>query len=119
MVDIDIADIKRVTDLIRTKYNYDFTNYALSSFRRRISRILELNKISIETLLVKLESPSYLEYFLNEITVNVTEMFRDPSFWRILRDDILPAILLNHNKVRIWHAGCLLGRGGSLHGDPT
>jgi chemotaxis protein methyltransferase CheR len=109
MVDIDIADIKRVTELIRTKYNYDFTNYALSSFRRRIVRILELNKISLETLLVKLESPQYLEYFLNEVTVNVTEMFRDPSFWRIIRDDILPAILVNHNKIRIWHAGCSSG----------
>ncbi len=109
MVDIDIADIKRVTELIRTKYNYDFTNYALSSFRRRIVRILELNKINIDTLLVKLESPEYLEYFLNEITVNVTEMFRDPSFWRIIRDDIIPAILVNHNKIRIWHAGCSSG----------
>ena len=36
-------------------------------------------------------------------------MFRDPSFWRILRDDIIPNILLNHKNINIWHAGCSSG----------
>ncbi len=109
MIDIDIADIKRITEVIRGRYDYDFTNYALSSFKRRVTRILELNRINVETLIAKLDDPAFMEYFLNEITVNVTEMFRDPSFWRIMRDDILPAILLNHDKIRIWHAGCSSG----------
>ncbi len=109
MTEIDLADIKRITELIKSRYNYDFTNYALSSFKRRVGRILELNKFGVERLIQKLESPEYLEYFLNEITVNVTEMFRDPSFWRSLRETILPQILLNHKKIRIWHAGCSSG----------
>jgi chemotaxis protein methyltransferase CheR len=108
-MEIDIADIRRITEVIRNRYDYDFTNYALSSFRRRVIRILELNRIGVDALVMKLEEPSYMEYFLNEITVNVTEMFRDPSFWRALRDDIIPAILLNHDKIRIWHAGCSSG----------
>ncbi|MCA6077989.1 CheR family methyltransferase [Fulvivirga sedimenti] len=109
MIDIDIADIKQITEVIRSRYDYDFTNYALSSFKRRVTRILELNRFSVETLISKLDDPTFMEYFLNEITVNVTEMFRDPSFWRIMRDDILPAILVNHDKIRIWHAGCSSG----------
>lgn len=109
MTEIDLADIKRITELIKTRHNYDFTNYALSSFKRRVIRILELNKMTITTLIQKLEDADYLEYFLNEITVNVTEMFRDPSFWRALRETILPQILLNHKKIRIWHAGCSSG----------
>ena len=109
MMDIDIADVKRVSEAIRNRYDYDFTNYALSSFKRRVMRILELNRFSVDTLIMKLEDPSFMEYFLNEITVNVTEMFRDPSFWRILRDEVLPSILLNHDKIRIWHAGCSSG----------
>lgn len=109
MTEIDLADIKRITELVKSRYNYDFTNYALSSFKRRVGRILELNKLTIDRLIQKLENPEYLEYFLNEITVNVTEMFRDPSFWRALRETILPQILLNHKKIRIWHAGCSSG----------
>ncbi len=109
MTEIDLADIKRITELIKSRYNYDFTNYALSSFKRRVGRILELNKLTIDRLIQKLENPEFLEYFLNEITVNVTEMFRDPSFWRALRETIIPQILLNHKKIRIWHAGCSSG----------
>lgn len=109
MKEIDIADLKKITEIVRSKYKYDFTNYAMSSFKRRVLRILEINNMSIDTLMRKLEQPSFLDDFLNEITVNVTEMFRDPSFWRILRDDILPSILLNHEKIRIWHAGCSSG----------
>jgi chemotaxis protein methyltransferase CheR len=109
MKEIDLADIKRITELIKSRYNYDFTNYALSSFKRRVIRILELEKMSLETLILNLEKKEFIQYFLNEITVNVTEMFRDPSFWRILRETIIPQILLNHQKIRIWHAGCSSG----------
>ncbi|GAA0890384.1 protein-glutamate O-methyltransferase CheR [Fulvivirga kasyanovii] len=109
MKEIDIADLKRITELVKTKYNYDFTNYAMSSFKRRILRILELHNLSVDELIKRLYEPSFLDDFLNEITVNVTEMFRDPPFWRVLRDDIIPAIMLNHQKIRIWHAGCSSG----------
>ncbi|MDX1627526.1 MAG: protein-glutamate O-methyltransferase CheR [Fulvivirga sp.] len=108
-MEIDIADLKRITQLVKTNHDYDFTNYAMSSFKRRIVRILEMHNMSLETLIKKLYDKKFLEDFLNEITVNVTEMFRDPPFWRILRDDIIPAILLNHQKIRIWHAGCSSG----------
>ncbi|UII32966.1 protein-glutamate O-methyltransferase CheR [Fulvivirga ulvae] len=109
MKEIDIADLKRITELVKTKYNYDFTNYAMSSFKRRILRILELHNLNVDELIKRLYEPPFLDDFLNEITVNVTEMFRDPPFWRVLRDDIIPAIMLNHQKIRIWHAGCSSG----------
>lgn len=108
--DIDISDLKRITELIYSKYGYDFRNYAMSSFKRRILRILELKNLSIESLIKKLnESPAFINEFLDELTVNVTEMFRDPSFWRIMRDEIIPGILLNHKTFNIWHAGCSSG----------
>ena len=47
--------------------------------------------------------------FWMSLTVNVTEMFRDPSFWRIMREEIIPAIMLNHKQFKIWHAGCSSG----------
>lgn len=109
MKEIDIADLKRITELVKTRYKYDFTNYAMSSFKRRILRILELYNFTVEELIKNLYDAAFLDKFLNDITVNVTEMFRDPPFWRALRDDIIPAILLNHKKIRVWHAGCSSG----------
>ena len=110
MKEIDIKDLKKITELIKQKHNYDFTNYAMSSFKRRVLRIMELYNLTIDNLIKKLQDqPKFFEEFLSEVTVNVTEMFRDPSFWRVLRDDIIPAILLNHKTFRIWHAGCSSG----------
>lgn len=111
MQEIQIVDIRRLTETIRDRYGYDFTNYAMSSFKRRVLRIVELYKFSsMEALIRKIsEDKPFFEEFISEITVNVTEMFRDPPFWRELRDKIIPNILLNHNKISIWHAGCSSG----------
>ena len=110
MQDIDIADLKRISELIHQKYRYDFRNYAMSSFKRRVLRIMQIKKLSVEALLKKLtDSPIFINEFLDELTVNVTEMFRDPGFWRIMREEIIPSILLNHKQFKIWHAGCSSG----------
>ena len=52
---------------------------------------------------------NFFHEFLSEITVNVTEMFRDPSFWVELRENILPAIFDENKNISIWHAGCSSG----------
>lgn len=110
MQDIDIADLKRISELIHQKYKYDFRNYAMSSFKRRVLRIMELKKLTVDALVRKLnDTPHFINEFLDELTVNVTEMFRDPSFWRIMREEIIPAIMLNHRQFKIWHAGCSSG----------
>ena len=111
MNEVEIADLRRLTEVIREKYNYDFSNYAMSSFRRRIQRVLELYKFSsVDALLKRLQDePRFVKEFVSEVTVNVTEMFRDPSFWRELRDHVLPNILLNTQSISIWHAGCSSG----------
>ncbi len=111
MQDIEIADLRRLTEVIKEQYDYDFSNYAMSSFKRRIQRILELYKIhTIDMLIKKIrEDKSFFGDFITEITVNVTEMFRDPSFWRELREHVIPNILLNHQTISIWHAGCSSG----------
>ncbi len=109
--EIEISELRKLTEIVKEHRGYDFTNYAMSSFKRRILRVLELGKFSsVEQLIRKLkEEDGYINEFLEEITVNVTEMFRDPSFWRVVRDHIVPNILLNHSTVSIWHAGCSSG----------
>ncbi len=109
--EIEIADLRRLTQLVQEKYNFDFKNYAMSSFKRRIQRIVELYKFkTVGALIDKLSSqPAFFEEFLSEVTVNVTEMFRDPVFWALMRDEILPGLISNHERISIWHAGCSSG----------
>ncbi len=110
MQKVDIADLERISGLIYERYNYDFRNYAVSSFRRRVTRILELRKLTVTHLLEQLAAtPRFVNEFIAELTVNVTEMYRDPYFWETLRKKIVPAILREKKAIRIWHAGCSSG----------
>ncbi len=109
--DIEISELRNLCQIVKEKYNYDFNNYAMSSFKRRVLRVLEIHKISSTLALIeKIKyDAAFFKVFLNEITVNVTEMFRDPSLWRDLRDKILPNLFSTHETIKIWHAGCSSG----------
>ena len=76
--DIEISEIRRLTEAIKRKYGYDFSDYALTSFKRRVSRIMSIHHFkSIDDLVaIIMLDKSYFEMFLSELTVNVTEMFR-------------------------------------------
>lgn len=91
-------------------YGYDFTQYARTSLKRRINRLAELDKFSrFSDFRDRLRSdPAYMRRFVQELTVNVTEMFRDPTFFRTLRTEVLP-VLAAKPFIRIWHAGCSTG----------
>jgi chemotaxis protein methyltransferase CheR len=91
-------------------YGYDFNNYSRASLKRRINRIFGLDKFQSFTemrFLVRTDA-QYVNRFIEEITVNVTEMFRDPTFYKELRTEILP-LLGTRPFIRIWHAGCSSG----------
>ncbi|WP_338768219.1 protein-glutamate O-methyltransferase CheR [Bernardetia sp. ABR2-2B] len=111
MGEIEIAELRKLTTFIKEKFDYNFKDYAMSSFRRRIKRMLDLYKLQTVDELIHIlnTKEGFFEEFVSELTVNVTEMFRDPTFWRVLREHIIPNIMLNHNKISIWHAGCSSG----------
>ncbi|MVN22392.1 CheR family methyltransferase [Mucilaginibacter arboris] len=98
-----------LTDLIDI-YGYDFTGYAKPTLYRRINRLFKLRSFSGFTAFryLLIHNPEYLDWFIAEITVPVTEMFRDPSFFLTLRNEVLP-VLNNCPLIRIWHAGCSTG----------
>lgn len=98
-----------LTDLLEV-YGFDFTEYSRASLKRRINRLFSLDKFpSFAEFRYHLSNePSYLRRFVEEITVNVTEMFRDPSFYKALKTDILPS-LGTYPFIRIWMAGCATG----------
>lgn len=91
-------------------YGYDFTGYSKASIKRRIVRLYELDGfVSFAEFRYKLRTDSgYFKRFLEEITINVTEMFRDPEFYKTLRTEILPR-LGTYPFIRIWVAGCSTG----------
>lgn len=110
MVDIGIADIKRINKVIEDNNGYSFGGYAQSSFKRRISRIMAVHGFkTIDALIERLNSDkSYYKDFLDELTVNTTEMFRDPSFWKVMKEKVIPKFA-SHQTIRVWHAGCSSG----------
>jgi chemotaxis protein methyltransferase CheR len=107
---INDDEIELLVNYLLEYYGYDFSGYARASLKRRVNRLMTLDKVfSFKELRVLLQSgSSYLKRFIEEITVNVTEMFRDPNFYRALRDDVLPQ-LATRPFIRIWHAGCSTG----------
>jgi chemotaxis protein methyltransferase CheR len=95
---------------IRNKYGYDFTDYAEASVQRRIENFMNKNQISsIQALSEELlNNDSRFSIFVQEFTVNVTEMFRDPTFYKSLVTNIFPR-LNTYNVIKIWIAGCSTG----------
>lgn len=91
-------------------YGFDFGGYSRASFKRRVDRLYQLDGFtSFEDFMQRVRSdPDYYTHMVEEITVNVTEMFRDPSFYKILRTEILPR-LATKPFIRFWHAGCSTG----------
>lgn len=98
--------IKDVYDL----YRYDFSEYSRASFKRRVNRICLIDRFTsfAELRYTLINEPEYLKRFIEEITVNVTEMFRDPHFFKALREKILPQ-LGTYPLIRVWVAGCSTG----------
>lgn len=107
---IQDEDLDLLLSELSHRYGYDFTNYARASLKRRVDRLLMADRFtSFAELLYRVKTePGYLAPLVEQLTVNVTEMFRDPTLFKTLREQILP-ILATHPFIRIWHAGCSTG----------
>jgi chemotaxis protein methyltransferase CheR len=103
-------ELELLLEGIYRKYGYDFRNYAKASIKRRVQKRMSLDKIhSISALQERvLYDKTFFETLLLDFSINVTEMFRDPGFFKSLRKDILP-LLKARSHIKIWHAGCSTG----------
>lgn len=107
---IGAGEVDDLILLINDYSGYDFSDYSMPSLHRRFQRYIDLNKISdFKQLLQDLTNDSAMvNNLIEEVTVNVTEMFRDPSFFAAIRSELVPQL----NKlplIKIWHAGCSTG----------
>ena len=95
---------------VKNASTYDFSEYSEKSLKRRLQKILIDNNMDLVTLINKLKTnKDFLEKTVKDITVNTTELFRDPQIWQTLRYRILPKFTDNKN-INIWHAGCSTGQ---------
>ncbi len=110
LIELENTELRYFLKGIEKRYGYDFMGYSKSSLKRRIQRYLvqTQTKTLNELLPVLLKSDTAFVDFLQNVTVNITEMFRDPWFYKSLREKILPS-LASYPFIKIWHAGCSTG----------
>lgn len=103
-------EVKLLLNDLLERYGYDFNDYSKASLKRRINRLFSLDKFpSFAEFRYRVNhDENYLKRFVEEITVNVTEMFRDPEFYETLQKQVLP-VLATYPLIRVWHAGCATG----------
>lgn len=103
-------EIKLLIEAIKLKYGYDFSRYALASLTRRIKKGLAesgFGKIS-ELIPPLLYDKPFFNDFVQNLSVNVTEMFRNPLVYRAIREKVVP-YLKTFPFVKIWSAGTATG----------
>jgi chemotaxis protein methyltransferase CheR len=107
--DADI-ELRLLIEAIYLKYSYDFRDYSGASVKRRVAHALrqfELKTISALQDRV-LHDPSAFMQLLQFLTIPVSEMFRDPTHFLAIREEVVP-LLKTYPSVKIWIAGCSTG----------
>lgn len=103
-------EIRLLLEAVMLRYQHDFRDYAVASLRRRLR--LAMNHFGCATLTALqdriLHDPAAFTRMLQFLTVQVSEMFRDPSYFRALRDEVLP-VLATYPSLKVWVAGCSSG----------
>ena len=109
-VDIQNIEIRLLLEAIFLRYGYDFRNYSKSHIRRRIVHHVGLNSLgSVSELQARIMwDRSCFNRLMSDLSINVTEMFRDPEFYAAFREHVVP-MLSTYAHIKIWHAGCSTG----------
>jgi chemotaxis protein methyltransferase CheR len=103
-------ELSALNRAILTRYGMDFSHYEPVSFKRRVSKVI--GKFQLESSLglwsKLIHDKEFIYTFIDEITVGLTEMFRNHDFWIKLREEVLPEFY-SEKSITVWHAGCATG----------
>jgi chemotaxis protein methyltransferase CheR len=104
------VEIRLLLEAIYHKYQHDFRDYAMASLRRRLNLAVERFRVrSISGLQERvLHDPTGFTALLPYLTVHVSDMFRDPVYFRTLRERVVP-VLRTYPSLKVWIAGCSTG----------
>jgi chemotaxis protein methyltransferase CheR len=108
--EVEDVEIRLLLEGVQQVYGYDFRDYAAASIKRRLTHWLAESEFDTfsQAQARLLRDRDVFESLLRGITVNVTEMFRDPPFFRAVREQVVP-FLKTYPFIKIWHAGCATG----------
>jgi chemotaxis protein methyltransferase CheR len=108
--DVDEIELALLLEGVYRRYGFDFREYAPASLRRRVWRRVHAEGLTTLSALQDklLHDPASMERLLLDLSINVTAMFRDPTFYAAFREKVVPA-LRTYPFTRIWVAGCSTG----------
>lgn len=109
-IDLERIEIDLLLEGIRRRWGYDFRHYSYASLKRRldIARKEAGDANFLQLLDQLLHDQTIFDGFLRHMSITVTEMFRDPPYYQLVREKVIPA-LRTYPFVKIWHAGCATG----------
>jgi chemotaxis protein methyltransferase CheR len=110
VIDTKDIEVDLLLQAVYMKYGYDFRNYSKAHLKRRINQRVQLGGFNtISELQNKvLWDKVFFRTFLQDLSINVTEMFRDPEFYLAFREKVV-SDLKTYARLKVWHAGCSTG----------
>ncbi|MEP4091911.1 protein-glutamate O-methyltransferase CheR [Reichenbachiella sp.] len=107
---ISEEEVKSLMIAMKKRYGLDFTNYETKSLNRGITRLMSKHKMNgmIDLWGRILKDDDFFMSSIDDLLVNLTELFRNPDAWMMIRDEVLPTFK-RANEIKIWHAGCSTG----------
>jgi len=111
ILDNEDIEINLFIEMLFQKYGYDFREYSKAHMKRRIKHRIQI-ETDIKTISdfthAVLWDETYFRKVISDFSINVTEMFRDPSFYKKIREELIP-VLKTYPFIKVWHAGCSTG----------
>lgn len=107
---IEDIELRLLLEAIYARYGYDLRGYTLDSMRRRVRGALAKTGLDHIAALQHqlLHDAEFFAQLLDDLTVQVSDLFRNPSIYHVFREEIVP-VLRSYPLLRIWHAGCATG----------
>lgn len=104
---VEDIEIRLLLEALYSRYHYDFRRYAMASIRRRLRQAREQLGFTTYSAMQEslLHDPEWLPRILGYLTVQVSEMFRDPTYFKAIREKVVPH-LRTYPSLKIWIAGC-------------
>ncbi|EAQ77777.1 CheR family methyltransferase [Blastopirellula marina] len=104
---VEDIELRLLLQAIFERYHYDFRGYSMASIKRRLSQAKSRFQCDTFSQLQGrvLHEADVLASLLSYLTVQVSELFRDPHYFRVLREEVFPH-LRTYPSLKIWVAGC-------------
>lgn len=104
-------DFIQFIELVNRKTGIDLSKYKEPQMKRRLTSLFEKRGFSsfVEYFEAMAKDNALFDEFLDRMTINVSEFFRNPNRWEVLKESIIPMLLKQRNSLKVWSAACSTG----------